>query len=57
MLLRSRRCTIRSTKPCSSKNSLVWKPLGQLNANRLFDHARAGETDQGLWFRDDDIAQ
>ena len=42
----SLRWTMRSTKPCCSRNSLVWKPFGQLQAHGVPDGALAGEADQ-----------
>ena len=43
--------------PCSSRNSERWKPVGQLLADRLLDHARAGEPDQRLGLGDVEVAE
>ena len=57
MLRRSRRCTIRSMKPCSQQEFAGLKAAGKLNADGLLDDARAGEPDQGLGLGQDEVAQ
>jgi hypothetical protein len=56
LALRSLRSTIRSRKPCSSTNSLVWKPW-QVAPDGLAHHARAGKGHQGLGLGDVQVAQ
>ena len=51
------RCTTASTMPCSSRYSERWKPARQLLADRVLDHARAGEADDGVGLGDMDVAQ
>ncbi len=53
----SRRSTMASMKPFSSRNSLRWKPSGQLLADGLFDHARPRKPNQRPRFRDVQVAQ
>ena len=43
----SSRGTMRSTIPCSSKNSERWNPSGSFSPNRRGDDARAREANQG----------
>ena len=57
MLRRSRRCTIRSMKPCSQQEFAGLKAAGELDADGLLDDARAGEADQGLGLGQDEVAQ
>ena len=48
---------MRSTIPCSSRNSLRWKPSGQLLADGALDDARAGEADERLGLGDVHVAE
>ena len=51
------RCTTMSTMPWSRRYSALWKPVGQLLADGLLDHARAGEADQRAGLGDVHVAE
>ena len=53
---RSLRSTMRSQKPCSSRNSERWKPAGSFLVRGLLDHARAGKGHERARLGEDDVA-
>ena len=53
----SARGAMRSTIPCSSRNSAVWKPAGSVSPDRLRDDPRAGEPEPGARLGHDHVAR
>ena len=53
----SERSTMKSSMPCSSRNSDLWKPSGKRLADRLLDDARPRESDQRVRLGDVEVAR